>query len=633
MAGLVIAGVYLFRLLSLTAWLQAGGLTLASMGFVALALIGHRRRADREAWRLLNAPYKDLIDQANDGVLICDASTHELLYTNLALQSRLGYEQDEILALPLAHIFATDAAQMQRMNTRFRAGQPQLAHAMQHRCKNGDLLEVEVRHSTLQMDGRQVSAYVTRDVSVTKKAEQQLLENQQRLVRIAHHDQLTGLPNRHHLAAFLPEAILSARAHGLMVGTVFLDLDRFKHINDTFGHETGDQLLKVVATRLRQCVRDKDVIIRMGGDEFVVVVLNLQSDDEVTSAASRIIAALAEPIEVDGRILQTSASVGISLFPRDGEDMAELLKYSDAAMYQAKDRGRNNVQIFSEAMNQRLKHRVAVEVMLREALRLKQLDVHYQPIVNLITRKTIGLEALIRWHHPVHGMIPADWFIPVAEETGLVIPIGNYVLHRALQDMSHWRKGGMDLVPVSLNIAPSQLLNGDFQSKIRTLLRSHDLPPELLQLEMTERGVFDSRAPQAGERGEDFLAQLRDLGIKIAIDDFGTGYSSLAYLKHWRVDMLKIDKSFVRDIVTDASDLAIVSAIIAIARNLHIEVIAEGIEGYQQAELLQSLGCHHGQGYLFSRPIPAARCPALLAQTAIAEGDYDNLLGDFALNE
>jgi EAL domain-containing protein (putative c-di-GMP-specific phosphodiesterase class I) len=221
----------------------------------------------------------------------------------------------------------------------------------------------------------------------------------------------------------------------------------------------------------------------------------------------------------------------------------------------------------------------------------------------------------------------------VAEETGLVIPIGNYVLHRALQDMSHWRNAGMDLVPVSLNIAPSQLLNGEFQSKIRTLLRSHDLPPELLQLEMTERGVFDSRAPQAGERREDTLAQLRDLGIKIAIDDFGTGYSSLAYLKHWRVDVLKIDKSFVRDIVTDASDLAIVSAIIAIARNLHIEVIAEGIEGFQQADMLQSLGCHHGQGYLFSRPIPAARCPALLAQTAIAEGDYDNLLGDFALNE
>ena len=633
LVGVASAALYGLHAGRLTAWLQPGGVAIAYIGFGVLTLIQHRRRAVREGERLLNAPYKELIDQANDGVLISDASTHQLLYTNLALQMRLGYDHDEILAQPLANIFATDLAQLDAMNARFRGTHSQLAHPMQHRCKNGDLIEVEVRRNTLKVEGRTVFAYITRDVSVTKKAEQQLLDNQQRLARIAHHDQLTGLPNRHHLAAFLPEAILSARAHGLMLGIVFLDLDRFKHINDTFGHETGDQLLNVVASRLRQCVRDGDVIIRMGGDEFVIVFLNLKSDDEVTLAAGRIIAALGEPIVVNNRVLQTSASVGVSLFPRDGEDMDELLKHSDAAMYQAKDRGRNNVQIFSEAMNQRLKHRVAVEVMLREALRLKQLDVYYQPIVNLNSRKTVGLEALIRWHHPVHGMIPADWFIPVAEETGLVIPIGNYVLHRALQDLSHWRRGGNALVPISLNIAPAQLLSGEFQSKIRTLLKSHDLPPELLQLEMTERGIFDSRAPQAGERREDTLTNLRDLGIKIAIDDFGTGYSSLAYLKHWRVDMLKIDKSFVRDIVTDASDLAIVSAIIAIARNLHIEVIAEGIEGYQQAEILQSLGCHHGQGFLFSRPMPAARCLAMLTRSELGGGDYENLVGDFALNE
>jgi diguanylate cyclase (GGDEF)-like protein/PAS domain S-box-containing protein len=633
LVGLLMMAVYLLLSPSLTAWIQCGGLALASLGLVALTMIRHRRRAGREGQQLPDAPYKELIDQSNDGVIICDASTYELLYTNLALQTRLGYDQDEILALALGDVFAVDKAELEVMNARFRGTLSQFALNMQHRCNNGDLIEVEVRRASLKMEGRTVLAFVTRDVSVARKAEQQLLDNQQRLARIAHHDQLTELPNRHYLAALLPEALLSARAHGLMLGIVFLDLDRFKHINDTFGHETGDQLLGVVASRLRQCVRESDVIIRMGGDEFVIVCLNLHSDDEVTSAAGRIINALAEPIVLSNRVLQTSASVGISLFPRDGENMAELLKHADAAMYQAKDRGRNNVQIFSEAMNKRLKHRVAVEVMLREALRLKQLDVYYQPIVNLSTRKTIGLEALIRWHHPVHGMIPADWFIPVAEETGLVIPIGNYVLHRALQDMSHWRKAGNTLVPVSLNIAPSQLLNGEFQSKIRTLLNTHDLPPELLQLEMTERGVFDSRSPQVGERREDTLASLRDLGIKIAIDDFGTGYSSLAYLKHWRVDMLKIDKSFVRDIVTDASDLAIVSAIIAIARNLHIEVIAEGIEGYQQAEILQSLGCHHGQGFLFSRPMPAARCPAMLKQTDVGGGDYENLVGDFALSE
>ena len=553
--------------LALDRWGHGTGLVVALAATVLLSSIGFSIRTQFFKAKRSHSHYKEIIDHANDGVLICDSGTRKLLYANSALQMRLGYDQ-EILKKSLADLFATDDDSMKVMNARFRGTQSQLVLPMEHRCKDGTLIEVEVRCCMLTMDGREVLAYMTRDVSVSKKAELQLIENQHRLARMAHHDQLTGLPNRHYIADFLPEAIASARAAGLMLGIVFLDLDRFKHINDTFGHETGDKLLQVVAQRLQQCVRDADVIVRMGGDEFVVVFLNLRSDEEMTLAAGRIIEILNTPIVVDDRSLQTSASVGISLFPRDGNDMSELLKHSDTAMYQAKERGRNNVQVFSQHMNERLKHRVAVEVMLREALRLKQLDVYYQPLINLATRKTVGLEALIRWQHPTHGMIPADWFIPVAEETGLVVPIGNYVLHRALQDMNQWREAGVSLVPVSLNVAPSQLLRGEFHAKIVTLLKSRDLPPELLQLEMTERGVFDSRKPRSGESRQDTLAGLRDLGIKIAIDDFGTGYSSLAYLKHWRVDLLKIDKSFVRDIVTDANDLAIVSAIIAIARNL-----------------------------------------------------------------
>ena len=461
-----------------------------------------------------------------------------------------------------------------------------------------------MRCNALDVDGRDVLAYVTHDVSLRRKAEQQLIENQQRLDKMAHHDQLTGLPNRHYLTAFLPQAIDEAKAASTMLGVVFLDLDRFKHINDTRGHETGDKLLQEVASRLRTCVRDSDVVIRMGGDEFVVVFRNVKNYDEVTLGAGRIIETLNRPIIIDRHPLQTTGSVGVSLYPRDGADMVELLKHSDTAMYQAKDRGRNNVQMFSHAMNRKLKHRVAVEASLREALRLKQLDVHYQPFVNLITRKIVGLEALMRWSHPVHGMIPADQFIPVAEETGLIVPMGNFVLHRTLQTMSAWRKAGIPLVPVSLNVAPAQLQRGELQSTISTLLKSHNLKPGVLQLEMTERAVFDSHTP-AGENRQDTMARLRDLGIKIAIDDFGTGYSSLSYLKNWRVDALKIDRSFVRDLVTDSSDLAIVSAIIAIARHLHIEVIAEGIEAYQQVEILRRLGCSVGQGFLFARPMPA----------------------------
>ena len=587
---------------------------------VAVAAVKIRQYVRHQ--KSVDARYKAIIDQANDGIVIVDANTQELLYTNPAILSRLGYTSAEAQTLTLSDVFADGSATAETVLARLRDANSQMAMNLQQRCKNGSLIDAEVRCNALDVDGRDVLAYVAQDVSLRRKAEQQLIENQNRLDRMAHHDQLTGLPNRHYLTAFLPQAIAEATAAGTQLGVVFLDLDRFKHINDTRGHETGDKLLQEVAARLRTVVRDSDVVIRMGGDEFVVIFRNVKSSDEVTLGAGRIIETLNQPIVIDRHSLQTSGSVGVSLFPRDGSNMVELLKHSDTAMYQAKDRGRNNVQIFSQVMNRKLKHRVAVEASLREALRLKQLDVHYQPFVNLKTRKVVGLEALMRWRHPVHGMVPADQFIPVAEETGLIVPMGNFVLHRTLQNMSAWRKAGVPLVPMSLNIAPAQLQRGELQSTISTLLKTHGLRPEMLQLEMTERSMFDSRAP-AGENRQDSMARLRDLGVKIAIDDFGTGYSSLSYLKHWRVDSLKIDRSFVRDLVTDSSDLAIVSAIIAIAKHLHIQVIAEGIEGYQQAEILQRLGCAIGQGFLFAKPMPADQCLELLADSAETEPEVE----------
>jgi diguanylate cyclase (GGDEF)-like protein/PAS domain S-box-containing protein len=574
-----------------------------------------------------DARYKAIIDQANDGIVIVDAKTQTLLYANPAFSNRLGYTAAEAQALNLRDVFADGAATPESVLTRLRNANSQMAINMQQRCKNGTLIDIEVRCNVLDVEGRDVVAYVTHDVSLRRKAEQQLIENQSRLDRMAHHDQLTGLPNRHYLTSFLPDAIAEAQAASTKLGVVFLDLDRFKHINDTRGHETGDKLLQEVATRLKTVVRESDVVIRMGGDEFVVVFRNVKSYDEVTQGAGRIIEALNRPIIIDEHTLQTTGSVGVSLFPRDGSNMVELLKHSDTAMYQAKDRGRNNVQMFSQVMNRKLKARVAVEASLREALRMKQLDVHYQPFINLVTRKVVGLEALMRWNHPEHGMVPADQFIPVAEETGLIVPMGNFVLHRTLQNMSAWRKAGVPLVPMSLNIAPAQLQRGDLQSTITALLKTHGFRPEMLQLEMTERAVFDSKSP-AGENRQDTMARLRDLGVKIAIDDFGTGYSSLSYLKHWRVDALKIDRSFVRDLATDSSDLAIVSAIIAIARHLQIQVIAEGIEGYQQAEILRRLGCAVGQGFLFARPMDAKQCLELLGDSA--ETPDEDMLAAFS---
>jgi diguanylate cyclase (GGDEF)-like protein/PAS domain S-box-containing protein len=598
------------------------------LGLVTAVIVALRRFFRHQ--RSVDARYKALIDQANDGIVIVDANSYQVLYTNPAFNNRLGYSSEEVLTLTLSDIFADAAATPENVLARLRDAHSQMAMTMQQRCKSGSYFDSEVRCNALDVDGRDVLAYVTHDVSLRIKAEQQLIDNQQRLDRMAHHDQLTGLPNRHYLTAFLPQAIEEASAAGSMLGVVFLDLDRFKHINDTRGHETGDKLLQEVATRLKACVRESDVVIRMGGDEFVVVFRNVKTFDEVTLGAGRIIETLNRPIVIDQHPLQTTGSVGVSLYPRDGANMVELLKHSDTAMYQAKDRGRNNVQMFSHAMNRKLKHRVAVEASLREALRLKQLDVHYQPFVNLLTRKIVGLEALMRWSHPVHGLIPADQFIPVAEETGLIVPMGNFVLHRTLQTMSAWRSAGVQLVPVSLNVAPAQLQRGELQSTISTLLKTHNLRPEMLQLEMTERAMFDSHAA-AGENRQDTIARLRDLGIKIAIDDFGTGYSSLSYLKNWRVDSLKIDRSFVRDLVTDSSDLAIVSAIIAIARHLHIQVIAEGIEAYQQSEILRKLGCTIGQGYLFARPMPADLCLKFLRDNAgTAKEEEEDMLAVFS---
>ncbi len=615
-----LAGALTSRLAGLLAILAAA--IIAAAIFTLVQYFRNRRSVD--------ARYKAIIDQTDDGIVIVDSATHQVLYTNPAFLARLSYTGAEARTLKLLDIFADGGSPAEKVLARLRDANSQSALNMQLRCKSGALIDIETRCNALDVDGRDVLAYVTHDVSVRRKVEQQLIENQQRLDRMAHHDQLTGLPNRHYLATFLPEAIAAAKEANSLLGVVFLDLDRFKHINDTRGHETGDKLLQEVAGRLRACVRDTDVVVRMGGDEFVVVFPNVKSYDEVTLGAGRIIETLDKPILIDAHPLQTTGSVGVSLYPQDGADMGELLKHSDTAMYQAKERGRNNVQMFSQIMNRKLKHRVAMEASLREALRLKQLDVHYQPFVNLVTRKVVGLEALMRWRHPVHGMIPADQFIPVAEETGLIVPMGNFVLHRTLQTMSAWRKAGVPLVPISLNVAPAQLQRGELQSTIAKLLKTHGLGPELLQLEMTERALFDSSQAKAGEIQQDTMARLRDFGIKIAIDDFGTGYSSLSYLKNWRVDALKIDRSFVRDLVTDSSDLAIVSAIIAIARHMHIQVIAEGIEGYQQAEILRKLGCTVGQGFLFAKPMPADECLELLGDNAVGTDEVDDMLAVFA---
>jgi predicted signal transduction protein with EAL and GGDEF domain len=340
----------------------------------------------------------------------------------------------------------------------------------------------------------------------------------------------------------------------------------------------------------------------MGGDEFVVVLHKVNAPDEVALAATRINEVLSAPVMIDGRALVATVSIGVSLYPRDGASMGELLKHSDTAMYQAKDLGRNNFQVFSPQMDRTLKERVAIESSLRAGLKLNQFDVHYQPIIDIHSRRVAGLEALLRWKHPAQGYVSPERFIEVAEETGLIIPIGQFVLDRIGRDITNWREEGAYLVPVSMNVSAVQLERTRLRELIQQAMQKNRIGPQLIALELTEGSLFETRT---GEFREDALASLRDLGVKIAIDDFGTGYSSLSYLKRWRVDSLKIDRSFVRDIATDASDHAIVSAIVAMARSLNIQVVAEGIETWQQLEILRNMGCTYAQGFLFAKPCTA----------------------------
>ena len=570
--------------------------------------------------------HRAAFEQSPNGVLLVDAESLRIVDANPAVQRNLGYTLEELRGLTLSQLFSDDGAEPEALLRRLRNPSPQLPIEARQRCKDGTLRNVEVSGHRLDLDKRHVLALTAHDITVRRKAEAQLLEKQQHLDHLAHHDQLTGLPNRLFLAAYLPGAIEDAKRSSSMLAVLFLDLDRFKHINDSRGHETGDKLLKVVAQRIRSTVRPEDVVVRMGGDEFIVVMKSTKRAEQIHEVAGRINEALSAAVIVDGRPLVTSVSIGVSLCPRDGENMGELLRHSDAAMYEAKDRGRNNFQLFSPAMDRRLKERIAIEASLRTALQTRQLDVHYQPIVDIQSHRVVALESLLRWRHPNDGFVPPGRFIAVAEEAGLIVPIGEFVLQRVMEHVVQWREAKCAPMPIAINISAVQLQRSDLPATISKLTKQYGVDPAMLQLELTETAVFERRESRTGESNEDAVARLRELGVRIAIDDFGTGYSSLSYLKRWRVDYLKIDRSFVRDLVTDLSDLAIVGAIIAMARHLNIQVVAEGIEGFQQLEKLRQLGCPYAQGFLFAEPAPEQQCRRYLTGAPLGLGERDPLL-------
>src|SRR5689334_5244015 len=578
------------------------GLLVGGFTIVAMLLVARSRRlsADRLS---LESRYRAIIEQAQDGLLVADARTGEIVDANPAVQEQLGFTLEELRGRSVLSVLRGPNDSQDPVIATLARVEPSRGVELVQWLKDGRQMDVEVSCVPIESSDRRLVSYLMRDLSERKKAQSQLLANQQRLDKLANHDHLTGLPNRLFLQAHLPEAIARCQETGQMLAVLFLDLDRFKHINDSRGHEVGDKLLQEIAKRVRAAVRPADIVVRMGGDEFVVVLHKVNAPDEVAIAATRINEVLSAPVMIDGRALVATVSIGVSMFPRDGATMGELLKHSDTAMYQAKDLGRNNFQVFSPQMDRSLKERVAIESSLRIGLKLQQFDVHYQPIIDIQSRRVAGLEALLRWKHPSQGFISPERFIEVAEETGLIIPIGQFVLDRVCRDLTQWREQGAHLVPVSLNVSAVQLERTKLREIIQHAMLKNRIGPQLIALELTEGSLFETRT---GEFREDALASLRDLGVKIAIDDFGTGYSSLSYLKRWRVDSLKIDRSFVRDIATDPSDHAIVSAIVAMARSLNIQVVAEGIETWQQLEILRNMGCTYAQGFLFAKPCGAA---------------------------
>jgi len=440
-------------------------------------------------------------------------------------------------------------------------------------------------------------------------AQRQWIDHQRKLSRLARRDGLTGLPNRLHLQSLLPRLLLRASRDHSRLALLYLDLDHFKNINDSLGHGSGDKLLTATAQRLRAAVASHDIVVRMGGDEFVVVATLLPDAQLANGIAERIRAALAVPLDVDGLSLSVSPSIGISVYPDDGADPEQLLKHADIALNHAKDRGRGNHQFYAPEMNVRLRERLGLERALRQALERNELSLEYQPCFELQTLRPVSLEALIRWRSPDGEFIPPSRFIPIAEQSNLILEIGDWVLGRVCRQLSDWQREHVPLVPVSVNISARQFEQASLADAVARLAQRHGIDANLLHSEITETVAMQNSQQQLGA-----LQALRNLGSRILIDDFGTGYSSLSYLKHLPIDTLKIDRTFVRDMAVDANDAAIVRAIVAVAKSLGLLLVAEGVESAEQLECLRKLGCECGQGFYLSPPVPADTCRAMLRQ-------------------
>ena len=434
------------------------------------------------------------------------------------------------------------------------------------------------------------------------------LVQEERIRHQAYHDALTGLPNRASFAEHLEEAVRRARRTGWTLGVMFLDLDRFKVINDSLGHDAGDQLLRIATSRIQRSVRESDMLFRMGGDEFTVLLESVRGPEEAAVVAQRILDVIAEPVQLHQHEIRVTTSIGMALFPRDDPSGIRLVKSADTAMYRAKELGRNRFEFFTAEMNQRVENQLLLGAALRRAAKAGEFVLHFQPRVSATDRKVVGVEALLRWRHPERGLVPPADFVPLLEETDLIIPVGDWVLQTACRQAREWQERGLSL-RVSVNISSRQFRSELLVDTVAAALRSSALAPEFLELELTESLLVEN-----AEHAISIMTRLKNLGVTLSIDDFGTGYSSLGYLRQFPIDFLKVDRVFIRNVDKNAKDAAIVRAISALARSLGIGFVAEGVEEAGQAEYLETCDCVEMQGYLFGRPVPAAELPEMVSR-------------------
>jgi diguanylate cyclase (GGDEF)-like protein/PAS domain S-box-containing protein len=546
--------------------------------------------------------------------VVCADTTGKITFLNLVAEKITGWTWKEAAGLPMPDVFKIlDASTRQPTPNPVDAalGLNRAVH-LPSNCilVRRDGFETPIEDSVAPIHDRQGIAtgavIVFRDVSLARAMAAEMAHS-------AQHDFLTGLPNRMLLNDRVNQAIGMVPRHAKKIGVLFLDLDGFKHINDSLGHPTGDKLLQSIAKRLVDCVRSSDTVSRQGGDEFVVLLSEMEQSEDAAISARRILQAVAEAHNIGEHELHVTTSIGVSVYPDDGDDAETLIKNADTAMYQAKENGRQSYQFFRPAMNVRAVERQSIEENLRRALERQEFSLHYQPKINLRTGEISGAEALIRWSHPVRGPVPPGQFIPVAEDCGLILPIGRWVLREACKQAREWADAGLSLKTIAVNISSMEFRDEKFLASVFATLTETGLDPKALELELTE-SVLMKRAESAAS----VLKTLRASGVQIAVDDFGTGYSSLSYLRKFPIDALKIDQSFVRQITSAPDDTTIVTAVISMGRSMNLRVVAEGVETAQELAFLQAHLCDEAQGYYFSRPVLPEQFAKLL-KTGTAE--------------